>query len=76
MAEDLGRLPYVFSLSRRSGAVIRQNIAASIAIKLSLAAGVPMGLVSLITAVLVGDMGASLAVTVNALRLGRLKHRT
>ena len=76
MAEDLGRLPYVFSLSRRSGAVIRQNIAVSIAIKLSLAAGVPSGLVSLITAVLVGDMGASLAVTVNALRLGRLKHRT
>jgi hypothetical protein len=34
---------------------------------------VPFGLVSLITAVLVGDMGASLAVTVNALRLARLK---
>jgi Cd2+/Zn2+-exporting ATPase len=76
MAEDLGRLPYVFRLSRRSGSVIRQNIAASIAIKLSLAAGVPAGLVSLITAVLVGDMGASLAVTANALRLGRVKHQT
>jgi Cd2+/Zn2+-exporting ATPase len=72
MAEDLGGLPYLFRLSRRSGAVIRQNIAASIAIKLSLAAGVPAGLVSLITAVLVGDMGASLAVTANALRLARL----
>jgi len=75
MAEDLGRLPYVFRLSRRSGSVIRQNIAASIAIKLSLAAGVPAGLVSLITAVLVGDMGASLAVTANALRLGRIRNQ-
>lgn len=73
MAQDLSRLPYLFRLSRRSGDVIRQNIAASIAIKITLAAGVPAGLVSLITAVLVGDMGASLAVTVNALRLARLK---
>ncbi len=69
MADDLGSLPYLFRLSRRSERVIRQNIAASIALKLSLAAGVPLGLVSLITAVLVGDMGASLAVTSNALRL-------
>jgi Cd2+/Zn2+-exporting ATPase len=75
MADDLDRLPYVFRLSRRSGSVIRQNIAASIAIKVSLAAGVPAGLVSLITAVLVGDMGASLAVTANALRLGRVRQR-
>jgi Cd2+/Zn2+-exporting ATPase len=69
MADDLGSLPYLFRLSRRSERVIRQNIAASIALKLLLAAGVPLGLVSLITAVLVGDMGASLAVTSNALRL-------
>ncbi len=72
MADDLGCLPYLFRLARRSGSVIRQNIAASIGIKLSLAAGVPAGWVSLITAVLVGDMGASLAVTGNALRLARL----
>jgi Cd2+/Zn2+-exporting ATPase len=71
MADDLRKLPYLFRLSRRSEAVIRQNIAASIALKLSLAAGVPLGWVSLITAVLVGDMGASLAVTGNALRLAR-----
>jgi Cd2+/Zn2+-exporting ATPase len=73
MADDLSCLPYLFQLSRRSAAVIRQNIAASIAIKLSLAAGVFPGWVSLITAVLVGDMGASLAVTANALRLARLR---
>ncbi len=73
MADDLRCLPYLFRLSRRSGAVIRENIAASIAIKFSLAAGTLPGWVTLITAVLVGDMGASLAVTGNALRLARLR---
>ncbi len=73
MADDLSCLPYLFRLARRSSAVIRENIAASIGIKLSLAAGVPAGWVNLITAVLVGDMGASLAVTANALRLARLR---
>ncbi|UCC71149.1 MAG: cadmium-translocating P-type ATPase [Gemmatimonadota bacterium] len=73
MADDLRSLPYLFRLSRRSGAVIRENIATSIAIKFSLAAGALPGWVTLITAVLVGDMGASLAVTGNALRLARLR---
>ncbi|UCF21580.1 MAG: cadmium-translocating P-type ATPase [Gemmatimonadota bacterium] len=73
MADDLTCLPYLFRLSRRSGHVIRQNVAASIAIKFSLAAGALPGWVTLITAVLVGDMGASLAVTGNALRLARLR---
>jgi Cd2+/Zn2+-exporting ATPase len=73
MAEDLNCLPYLFRLSRRGGSVIRQNVVASIAIKFSLAAGALPGWVTLITAVLVGDMGASLAVTGNALRLGRLR---
>jgi Cd2+/Zn2+-exporting ATPase len=72
MTEDLTSLPYLFRLSRRSGSVIKQNIGASIAVKLSLASGVPLGWVNLITAVLIGDMGASLAVTGNALRLARL----
>jgi Cd2+/Zn2+-exporting ATPase len=72
MGDDLEKLPYVVRLSRRARAVIRQNIAAAIAIKVALAIGVPLGYVSLITAVLVGDMGVSLAVTLNALRLGRV----
>ena len=72
LADDLSCLPYLFRLARRSKAVIRENIFASIAIKFSLAAGVIPGWVNLITAVLVGDMGASLAVTGNALRLARL----
>jgi Cd2+/Zn2+-exporting ATPase len=76
MTDDLSCLPYLFRLARRSHAVIRENIFASIAIKFSLAAGVIPGWVNLITAVLVGDMGASLAVTGNALRLARLGRRS
>jgi Cd2+/Zn2+-exporting ATPase len=72
MGDDLEKLPYVVRLSRRARAVIRQNIVAAIAIKAALAIGVPLGYVSLITAVLVGDLGVSLAVTANALRLGRV----
>ncbi len=73
MGDDLSRLPYLFKLSRKGERIIRGNILVSIVIKLFLAAGVPIGLVNLITAVLVGDMGASLAVTANALRLARVR---
>jgi len=75
MGDDLGRLPYLVGLSRLSRRVIRQNIAAAILLKTVLALGVPLGTVSLIVAVLVGDMGASLAVTTNALRLARVTPR-
>ncbi|MEQ9569434.1 MAG: HAD-IC family P-type ATPase, partial [Longimicrobiales bacterium] len=70
MGDDLTRLPYVRRMSGRARRVIRQNIAAAIVVKAALAVAVPFGLVSLVTAVVVGDMGVSLGVTLNALRLG------
>ncbi len=73
MGDELRGLPYLVALSRRARSVIRQNIAAAIAIKVALAVGVPLGGVSLITAVVVGDMGVSLAVIANALRLARIR---
>ena len=72
MGDDLTRLPYLFRLSRQSRNVIRQNIATALVVKLVLVAGVPLGMVSLIAAVLVGDLGVSLLVTVNSLRLARV----
>lgn len=72
MGDDLSRLPYVRILSREAVRVIRVNIALALGVKAVLAVGVPLGAVSLITAVLVGDMGVSLAVTLNALRLARV----
>ena len=71
MADDLHQLPSLIRLSRRSRAVIRQNISSAIAIKLALGLAVFPGWVSLVAAVLIGDMGMTLGVTGNAMRLAR-----
>ncbi|SFR58592.1 heavy metal translocating P-type ATPase [Halorubrum sodomense] len=73
MADDLTRLPYVIDLSSRASSTIRTNIGASLAVKALLAAGAPLGYVSVAMAVVVGDMGMSLGVTGNALRLGNVE---
>ncbi|MFQ5769660.1 MAG: heavy metal translocating P-type ATPase, partial [bacterium] len=73
MSDDLTKLPYLVELSKQARGVIRQNIWVSIILKFSLAIGVFPGLVSLVMAILIGDMGASLAVTSNALRLARVR---
>lgn len=73
MSDDLSKLPYLIELSRRARRVIQQNIFFSILTKFSLGLGVFPGYVTLVLAVLLGDMGASLAVTGNALRLAHMK---
>ncbi|WP_254767802.1 heavy metal translocating P-type ATPase [Salinilacihabitans rarus] len=76
MSDDLTRLPYLYDLSRRANGVIRQNIWSSLAVKAVLAAGAPIGLVTVIHAVVIGDMGMSLGVTGNAMRLSRVEPET
>ncbi|GAB3024633.1 heavy metal translocating P-type ATPase [Natronobiforma cellulositropha] len=76
MGDDLTRLPYLFDLSRQAGRVIRQNIGSSLAVKAVLAAGTPFGLVTIVHAVVVGDMGMSLGVTGNAMRLSAVEPET
>ncbi len=73
MGDDLTKLPYAVHLARRTRRTIRFNIALALTTKLLLAVGAVMGVVSLAVAVLVGDMGGSLAVTLNALRLARTR---
>jgi Cd2+/Zn2+-exporting ATPase len=73
MADDLTRLPYAVRLARRARRTVRFNLALALTLKLVLAVGAVTGHVSLAMAVLVGDMGGSLAVTLNALRLARMK---
>ncbi|ELY89776.1 heavy metal translocating P-type ATPase [Natrinema altunense] len=69
MGDDIGKLPYLYDLSHTANGVIRQNVWASLGVKALLAIGVPLGLVSVALAVVVGDMGMSLGVTGNAMRL-------
>ena len=73
MEDKLGRLPYLVDLSRATMGRIRENIIASILVKAAVAALAFPGLVSLWLAVAVGDMGLSLAVILNSLRLSGVK---
>ncbi|MBB6283427.1 heavy metal translocating P-type ATPase [Geobacillus subterraneus] len=72
MADDLRQLPYTVRLGRRTLAIIRQNIAFALGLKvLALVAAVP-GWLTLWLAVF-ADMGATLLVTLNSMRLLRVK---
>jgi Cd2+/Zn2+-exporting ATPase len=73
MGDDLSRLPYLYRLSRKSNGVIRQNIYSSLGVKALLALGAPFGFVTVIHAVVIGDMGMSLGVTGNAMRLSSVE---
>lgn len=73
MADELDRLPYLVELSGEVNGIIRMNIWASLAVKAVLAVGAPLGLVSVIVAIVVGDMGMSIGVTGNAMRLAKLE---
>ncbi|MGH3088916.1 MAG: heavy metal translocating P-type ATPase [Rubrobacteraceae bacterium] len=72
MRDDLPKLARAVMLSRRAEGIIKQNVAASLAIKGAFVLLAPFGLVALWLAVL-ADMGTSLAVTLNGLRLVRQK---
>ena len=68
-ADDLSRIPYAIRLARNARFTVRLNIAAALTLKLILAVAAVGGKVGLAIAVLVGDLGGSLLVTLNAMRL-------
>ena len=70
MKDDLTKIPYLISLSKKTVSVVKQNVALSIIIKGSFTVLAIPGLVTLWLAVAVGDMGLSLGVIANALRIG------
>jgi Cd2+/Zn2+-exporting ATPase len=70
MGDDLSAIPETIRLARRTTRVIWQNIVFSIVVKAIFLVLAPLGLVSLWLAVL-ADMGTSLLVTGNGLRLYR-----
>jgi Zn2+/Cd2+-exporting ATPase len=70
MQDDLPKLAEAIGLSRAADGIIKQNVAVSIAIKGLFVLLAPFGLVALWLAVL-ADMGTSIAVTLNGLRLFR-----
>jgi Cd2+/Zn2+-exporting ATPase len=75
MHDDVSKISYLVSLGRKTMRVIRENIWASILVKGGFAALAILGLVSLWMAVAIGDMGLSLAVILNAMRLALIRPR-
>ncbi len=71
MDDDLSKLPFLVRLSRKTMMIVKQNVIASILIKASFAILAFPGLVTLWLAVAIGDMGLSLAVILNSMRLSR-----
>jgi Cd2+/Zn2+-exporting ATPase len=72
MADDLLKLPFAICLGRRTLSIIKQNIVFAIAIKLIFLALAALGLATLWMAVF-ADMGASLLVIFNGMRLFSVK---
>ena len=68
MTDDLSKLPWLIRHSRRALAIIRQNIAFSLTVKLLFAILTLFGLASLWSAI-AADTGATLIVIANGLRL-------
>ncbi|KPQ43571.1 MAG: cadmium efflux ATPase [Candidatus Methanoperedens nitroreducens] len=73
MHDDISKLPYLFELSKKTFGIVKQNIFTSIAVKGSFAVLAFPGIVTLWMAVAFGDMGLSLLVIVNAMRLAVFK---
>jgi Zn2+/Cd2+-exporting ATPase len=74
MNDDLTKLPYIIRLSRKTLIIIKQNISFAIGIKLLALLLVIPGWLTLWIAIF-ADMGATLLVTLNGLRLLGVKDR-
>lgn len=73
MADDLSKLPYAIHISRRTLKTIKQNIFFALIVKGLILLLVIPGWLTLWLAV-IGDMGSSLLVTLNGMRLLRVKY--
>jgi Cd2+/Zn2+-exporting ATPase len=74
MSDDLSKLPWLIGHSRRTLAIIKQNIGFAVGLKLLFIVLALSGMASLWMAI-AADMGASLLVILNGLRLLRAQPR-
>jgi Cd2+/Zn2+-exporting ATPase len=73
--DELIQIPYLIQLSKKTVRIAKENIAASLAIKLILGALGLMGLTPLWFTVAAGDDGVTMLVLLNTLRLTKVKPR-
>jgi len=69
MHDNISKIDYLINLSKKTMRIIKQNIAIPLAVKGILAILGIIGYVSLWEAILIGDMGLTLLVVANALRI-------
>ena len=73
MHDDISKINYLIDLSRKTMAIVKQNVSVALLIQVSLSVFAVFGFVSLWMAVIFGDIGLTLAVILNALRIGNNK---
>jgi len=71
MKDDLSKIPPLVRRARRTMQIVRENIIVSLVVKMTVATMAVLGISTLWLAIGVGDMGLTLAVVANALRLLR-----
>jgi Cd2+/Zn2+-exporting ATPase len=68
LSDRLDRLPLAITTAKRARAIMRTNVIASLIVKTACVLLAPFGLITLVVAI-IADVGMSLLVTANALRL-------
>lgn len=71
--DELAQIPYLIRLSDKTMGIAKQNIAASLVIKLILGALGVIGVTGLLATVIAGDDGVTMLLLLNSLRLERVK---
>ena len=71
--DELAQIPYLMRLSDKTMGIAKQNIAASLVIKLILGALGVIGVTGLLATVIAGDDGVTMLLLLNSLRLERIK---
>lgn len=71
--DELAQIPYLVRLSDKTMTIAKQNIAASLVIKLVLGALGVMGVTGLLATVVAGDDGVTMLLLLNTLRLEHVK---
>jgi len=71
--DELSQIPYLIKLSDKTMTIAKQNIAASLVIKLVLGVLGVIGVTGLLATVVAGDDGVTMLLLLNSLRLERIK---
>jgi Cd2+/Zn2+-exporting ATPase len=71
--DELSQIPYLVRLSEKTMQIAKQNIVASLAIKIVLGALGVIGVTGLLATVIAGDDGVTMLLLLNTLRLERVK---